>query len=284
LDPRLSPLRALALAAAIVLAGSLTLGGALVAGAPSAAARDRGADGKFAERSSSHFRLLQDVAIDRYHGPDGSRQFERDVLAILENAYRQVGEVLGIRPRQRVLVIVYDQDAFDGRFSQLFGFRAAGFYDGAIHIRGRAKIEPRLVGVLHHEYTHAAIAAEAGRGLFPAWLNEGLAEYLGRLALGQRHLTTGQHRVLQQAWKDGSWIPLDSLNGVSFSHLPGETASLAYLESYAVVEYLLRRHGDAKLRRLCEELIRSRSLSRALDRTYRLNLAELQAGLTAELR
>jgi len=270
-DPRLRLLRILALGAALTLSAS------------GASARDRGADGKFAERSSSHFQLLQDVAIDRYHGPEGSLQFERDLLAILENAYRQVGDVLGIRPRQRVLVVVYDPGVFDTRFGRLFGFRAAGFYDGAIHIRGLAKIERGLVGALHHEYTHAAISAEAGHGLFPAWLNEGLAEYLGRLALGQRHLTPGQHQVLAQARRDGSWIPLTSLNGVSFSHLPGETASLAYLESYAVVEHLLRRHGEAKLRRFCEELIRSRSLSRALERSYRLKLEELEAALAAEL-
>jgi len=271
-DAQLSLLRILTLSAAVTLAVS------------TAGARDRGADGEFAERSSSHFRLLQDVAIDRYHGPEGSRQFERDVLAILEDAYRQVGDVLGIRPRQRVLVAVYDPEVFDGRFGRLFEFRAAGFYDGAIHIRGRVKIERRLVGVLHHEYTHAAIAAEAGRGLFPAWLNEGLAEYLGRLALGQRHLTSGQHQVLKAARVDGSWIPLTRLSGVSFSQMAGETASLAYLESYAVVEHMLRRHGEAKLRHFCEELIRSRSLSRALDRSYRLDLEELEASLVAELR
>jgi hypothetical protein len=46
----------------------------------------------------------------------------------------------------------------------------------------------------------------------------------------------------------------------------------------------MRSHGGAKLERLCEELIRSRSLSRALDRTYRLKLDELEAGLTGELR
>ena len=49
--------------------------------------------------------------------------------------------------------------------------------------------------------------AQAGSGLFPAWLNEGLAEYVEALALGRRRLSAGQYRVLIEASQDGSWIP-----------------------------------------------------------------------------
>ena len=39
-----------------------------------AGALDRGADGEFGERSSAHFQLFQDVAIDRAGGIYGTRQ------------------------------------------------------------------------------------------------------------------------------------------------------------------------------------------------------------------
>ena len=61
------------------LAAVATLGLAVLA-AP-AGARDRGADGVFDERTSSHFRLLQDVDLDRSTGPSGSRRFEIEVLS-----------------------------------------------------------------------------------------------------------------------------------------------------------------------------------------------------------
>ena len=55
----------LAAAAALILI--------LVGGSGAAPCMAAGADGKFEERTSSHFRLLQDVAIERYSGRKGSR-------------------------------------------------------------------------------------------------------------------------------------------------------------------------------------------------------------------
>jgi len=53
----------------------------------SAGAADRGADGRYDERRSSHFVLLQDVDIDRRSGWRGSRRFEIEVLDVLEAAF-----------------------------------------------------------------------------------------------------------------------------------------------------------------------------------------------------
>ena len=247
------------------------------------AGRDSGADGRFSQRLSSHFKLYQDVDIDRYSGPSGSRQFERDVLSVLESAYRQVGDVLRIRPKQPIQVVIYDREIFDQQFSDLFGFRAAGFYDGRINVRGSTEVTSRLVRTLHHEYAHAALHDEA-RALFPAWLNEGLAEYFERLALGRRHLTPGENSVLVQAKQSGAWLPLGSLEGPSFAHLGGEAAAMAYLQSYAVIEHLARVHGERSLRDLCRELVRTRNTARALQRSYRRSLQEIEQDLLRELR
>lgn len=249
-----------------------------------AAARDRGADGRFSSRGSSHFRLLQDVDIDRYHGAGGSREFEREVLERLEIAYRRVGDAIGLRPRAKVQVVVYDAAVFDAQFSELFGFRTAGFFDGVMHVRGSTQVDLALAATLSHEYTHAAVHAFASDGLFPAWLNEGLAEYFEALELGRRRLTPRQYAGLVQARQTGRWIPLASLSMPSFAHMGGGDASLAYLESFAVVEHLVRRKGERRLGDLCEQLLRTRNPDRALDRVYKKTLAEIEADLLAELR
>lgn len=266
------PLTPRALALAAVLA-ALALAPARPAAAP---------DGSFDSRQSSHFRLLQDVGFERYSGPRGARAFERGVLEVLEDAYRQVGDAIAIRPRSPISVVIYDSAVFDEQFAGRFGFRAAGFFDGSIHVRGATEIDQRLLRTLHHEYTHAALNS-ASPDVFPAWLNEGLAEYFEALAIGKRHLTPGEHAFLANAAGGGGWIPLSALNAPSFAHLGGDSASLAYLESYATVEHLVRRHGLRKLRDLCEQLVKSRNLVRALDRTYRMDLAELESALLAEL-
>jgi hypothetical protein len=59
---------------------------------------------------------------------------------------------------------------------------------------------------------------------------------------------------------------------------------LAYLESYAAVEYMMRNWDVRTMRRLCERLLRSPSLARALKKSYRASLDEIEAGLIAELR
>lgn len=261
---------------------ALALSVALAAGAFTPAARGAGPDGKFDERGSSHFRLLQDVGFERYSGPRGARAFERAVLEALEAAYRQVGDAIAVRPRARVAVVIYDSAAFDERFGGIFGFRAAGFFDGSIHVRGAPRIDERLLRTLHHEYTHAALHS-VSVDAFPAWLNEGLAEYFEALATGKRHLTLREHAYLSGAVAQGGWIPLQALGTRSFAHLGGDSASLAYLQSYATVEHLVRRHGMRKLRDLCKRVARSRNVSAALDRTYRMELSDLEAALLAEL-
>ena len=246
-------------------------------------AAGRGADGRFSERASAHFQLAQDVDIDRYTGVHGSRQFERGLLEVLEGAYREFGDALAIRPRSKISVVVYDPSVFDARFSQSFGFRAAGFFDGVVHVRGATRVDQRLVATLRHEYVHAALH-QASAAVFPAWLNEGLAEHFEALTRGKRHLSYAERGRLVQSVQRGEWIPIAELGIPSFQHLSADRAELAYLESYAVVEHLVRRSGMRKLRRLSETLMRTRNVERALDRTYRKSLAEIEVELLAELR
>ena len=247
-------------------------------------AHDRGADGHWSVRRSSHFELLQDVALEHYSGPGGSRAFEIAVLAALESAHQRVRDGLGVEPRTRVRVFVYDPAVFDDAYSARFGFRAAGFWDGAIQVRGGTQADARLESTLVHEYVHAALASRAPPEVWPAWLNEGLAELFERASLGQTQPSAPEYAELKGALARGAWLPLATLGGPSFSALDEPTARLAYLESYACVEQLLRRYGRERVERLIEELAKTRLLERALQRTLRIDLAELEAQLQSELR
>ena len=63
---------------------------------------------------------------------------------------------------------------------------------------------------------------------------------------------------------------------------PG-TARLAYVQSYALIDYLARHYGERTLPRFYERLIRSRNLDRGLERVYRIDSAQLAARLRQEL-
>ena len=257
----------------------------LLAFAASAAlARDRGADGKWSSRRSSHFELFQDVALERYSGPAGSRAFEIAVLDALESAHRRVRDAIGVEPRGRVRVLVYDPTVFDALFSQRFGFRAAGFWDGVIQVRGGTQVDARLVGTLAHEYTHASLAALGPPEVWPAWLNEGLAELFEREAVGQLGPSASEITVLQAAATSGRWLPLAQLGGPSFAGFDEPSAQLAYLESYACADRMVRRYGRERVKRLIEELAKTRMVERSLQRALRIDLAELEAQLLADFR
>jgi hypothetical protein len=247
------------------------------------AGRDEGADGHFNHRRSSHFILYQDVDIDRYSGPRGSRQFERDVLEVLENAFDSASQTLGVRPVRPIDVVVYDSEIFDTQFSSLFGFRAAGFYHGVIRIRGGERVSTDLIRTLHHEYVHAAMDAAAPNVRLPAWLNEGLAEWFEGLAVGKRYLSKGEALHLAAAKRSGELPAIASLNGSSFSQMGPERARLAYLKSYAFIEYLVRKYGQPSLRRFVAGVMRTGNVDRSSERAYRRNPQQLEADFDKEL-
>jgi hypothetical protein len=243
----------------------------------------RGADGKFEKRTSSHFVLYQDVAIDESSGLRGSRRFEQLVLAELETAYDDLRTLLDLEPPRPIDVVIYDPAIFDRQFAGMFRFSAAGFYHGVIRVRGGTTLDGSLSRVLHHELVHAALDAALPSLALPGWLNEGLAEWFEARTAGKRHLNQREFDVLAQLRRQGALFPLTQLSAPSFVRLGPDAAAVAYLQSYAMVEYLARASGARELRGLVDGLVRTRNLGRALARTYRATLAELEAGFLAEL-
>jgi len=236
------------------------------------------------ERSSSHFQLFEALGFARYSGPSGSREFERGVLATLESAHERVRDLLHLEPRSRVKVYVYEPSVFDAEYASRFGFRAAGFWDGAIHVRGSQTLDARLISTLHHEYLHSALDSLAPRDLWPAWLNEGLAVYFERLALGRSQLDGTEDARLRAAVASGQWIPLMDLCGPTLAGLSQAPAELAYLESYAALEMMFRISGKDRVRTLVTELARTRMLDRALQSAFHATLAGIDAQLVAQFR
>jgi hypothetical protein len=244
-------------------------------------ARDRGADGRFEKRTSSHFVLLQDVDIDESGGFHGSRRFEQEVLDELEGAYSRLGELMGLRPRRPITVMVYDPGLFDAHFSGLVRFALAGFYRGVIRVRGNVTMTPSLSRVLHHELVHAAFDMEAPSVALPGWVNEGLAEWFEARAWGKRRLSGREQSFLARGRDAGVLPSLAQLSTPGFGRLDSEGADQAYVKSYAAFAYLARTHGERSIPQFVEVLLRTRRLDRALANVYGTDLDALEADLSA---
>lgn len=275
--PRLRVVRpALRFVLPLLVAGSL-------AASPGFPIGDEGADGRFERRESLHFTLYQDVDLDQHSGLRGSRQFEQSVLRELEAAYERLGRLLGLRPERKLEVTVWDPVLFDDRFAGLFRFPAAGFYGGSIQIRGGERVDAALVRVLHHELVHAALDAAAPSLVFPAWLNEGLAEWFEARSVGKRSPSGGELAVLENIARGGGLIPIEDLSRPAFGGLSPQTAALAYLQSYAFIGFLSDVGGERSLAELCAAVVQSRSIERGLRRVYRRDLAQLEVAFQREL-
>jgi len=255
----------------------------VLAAAGVGSARGRGADGDFEKRESSHFVLFQDVDIDQSGGFHGSRRFEQQVLDGLEAAYQQLDRTLGLRPARKLDVVIYDAAIFDRQFAGLFRFAAAGFYSGIIRVRGGERFSEQLSRVLAHELVHAALAAATPSAVYPAWFNEGLAEWFEARIHGKRHLSAGEIAELRSARANGQLIAFDALGMPSFSRLSAGAARLAYLQSYALMEFLARGHGERALREFCVELVRTGDIVRTLRRVFRSDLRGLEVAFIADL-
>lgn len=264
-------------------AARVFLGLALCLSAP-ARALDRGADGEFDTRSSAHFVLYQDVAIHETGGFRGSRRFEQGVLQVLEDAHRSLEAFLGLRPARRIEVVIYDPSVFDSQFGGLFRFPAAGFYAGVIRVRGASWIDEPLSRVLHHELVHAALHMASPSLLLPGWLNEGLAEWFEARTTGKRGLDAWEEAALGGTARAGRLFALEQLAAPSFQGFGPEGARLAYLQSYAFMEFLARSYGEATLARLAKQLVEGRDEERAFRRVFRRDLARLEERFLAELR
>lgn len=265
----------------VLAGGALLLLAYVLLAAPDA--RGAGVDGRFGRRSSPGFVLYQDVGIDHRTGWRGSDQFEREVLASLESAHDRLRDLLGIDPRRRIRVTIYDPVVFDAAFSGLAAFPAAGFYAGSIRVRGDVRLTPDLTRVLHHEYVHAALDAAAPSLVLPALVNEGLAEWFARRTLGLPALTPGEVSALAFALDAGSWIPFDALLVESFARLGPHEAALAYLESRAFVAHLVRQHGERALVQIWRALARGSDLDHALDRACGASLVPVESAIRSDL-
>lgn len=248
-----------------------------------ALARDRGADGRFETRSSSHFELHQDVDIDRSTGVHGSIAFEREVLRVLESGWDGLDDWLGLRPTRRLTVVVYDPAIFDATFAGLFPFPAAGFYAGIIRVRGDVAVTTALQRTLLHELVHAAWDAEAPSLVLPAWLNEGLAEWFEARATGRTRLTPVEWDGLARLASQGALPSLASLSGHNLAGFGPRTAGWAYLYSRGLVDHVARHHGERDIRRLCREIARTGDVERAFRKITRATPSEHDQAFRKEL-
>ncbi|HEX9304250.1 MAG TPA: hypothetical protein VGA31_07350 [Thermoanaerobaculia bacterium] len=205
---------------------------------------------------SEHFALYTDAVIS----PNVAARAEEH----LEQEYRRQSTFFATELIDRQTVILYGGRAYFSLVS--VPTWVSGIFDGKIRI----SLEPeqgwtsQLAAVLSHELAHAFVRyASADRA--PGWLHEGLAQWWE----GKR-ITRGE---IHDLFRGRSPHSLAEMEGNLA--LPGDRAAprTNYMQTLAVIEYLMETHGTGSVACIVRDLGAGRSLPEAL---------RLETGLTPE--
>ena len=154
-----------------------------------------------------------------------------ELASTVDRALDDAAKFTGTSRRGSLTVIVYPSR------SELLAVTCApawagGIYDGALRLIAAPTPEGVKASTVRHETLHAQLTPNAPNS--PLWFDEGVAQSFDR-------------RDDPPAWrlmvKNKTWIPFSSLNE-SFYTFEGSDVSLAYAQSYAMVEMMREYGGD----------------------------------------
>jgi len=190
-------------------------------------------------RQSTHFIL-------HYQGDATSAELQQQLLATMEEAYRDLASQLSYQPNENIIVILYTQREFVD-ITEAPSW-AGGINDGKLRIPigGVTVMNPQLERILKHELTHSFLRSLAG-GRCPTWLNEGMAELMEPRS---SDIYAKPLAALFQQRKEISFSVLEH-PFIRFSDLQ---AQVAYAESLSGVEYLRNRYGMAEVLRMLRNI------------------------------
>lgn len=184
--------------------------------------------------------------FDLTYDPGVNLNFALAVLDVLESAANLVGAELGLFPEARVPVGIYKRN--DYKVVTDSPDWSGGFYDGKIRLPFGAmnEVTSAMRGVLYHEYAHVVVF-ELTRGNCPLWLNEGIAEMFGRMQHNHSLPEFGR------AARAGKLIDFKKLEA-NFADFSPANVSLAYQQSYAMVNYMVTTFGWHRIKQILSGL------------------------------
>lgn len=209
--------------------------------------------------------------IIKYHNEDQSVEgFE--LRELLRGSYRDISKEFGYYFNHQVVVLLYDED----EFKQITDVPhwVGGLYDGKVRMptSGKGFKEKELQALTTHEVTHAFIAAMSNR-MAPAWINEGLAEYM------ENKVQKSDLIVFRSALKTDTLLPVDLLMSQSSSLSLNDPLmiSLFYEESHQLVEYLVKRYGMFRVKQILQEFGKGKNSEEALREVLHISAKRLES-------
>jgi tetratricopeptide (TPR) repeat protein len=185
----------------------------------------------------------------------------------LEAAYREQAAFLGARLLRPQVAVLYGGRAWFSLAS--VPDWVSGLYDGKIRVSVEADVPAALSGVLAHELAHALLRLSTHERA-PAWLHEGLAQWLEGRRIPRRQIRSAAGARPAES--------LAELDARFHQTLDRAAAGASYAQSLAIVEYLAVFRGERALACLVAALGEGASFPEALRAETGLTAEELSSG------
>ena len=198
-----------------------------------------------------------------------SSQTVWNICRLIYRTYSELGEMLGYYPDSSVSISIANTNGTAGSQHSLPRW-ASGCYDGGIRLAYCAAGEPVLsilYALLRHEWVHLLVHHLA-HGHCPVWLDEGLAQSIARPMFQSERLD------LQRAVQAKCLLPFADLSK-PFNQLPAKCRKLAYIQSTAVVEFLVGQFGFPKIPKLLHQLGNGIPIEAAIEQVFECSLTEI---------
>lgn len=166
-------------------------------------------------------------------------ELARAMVGVLDGELERVSNQLGCATRERLVAVVQSREAYLA--STGAAEWSGGRYDGRIRIALLEEhgLGPRTRRVFAHEIVHACLA---NLGRYPAWLHEGLAQWLSGDRLGDAERLWLGGRI-----RGGAFPKLDDL-GRNLGSMDAQAARGAYALALEAASMLMAEYGGLGIR------------------------------------
>ena len=219
----------------------------------------------FKELRSAHFIVKYQGRNEQY--AYRAKEKAEDLYVKITQEFHLIRDKLWLWDNRAKLFIFKDKDAYKENTTCPSWSRACVNYRDKIiytypYQRG-------FFSTLAHELTHIIFREYVGERRLPLWLDEGMAVYIeNKYGNG---IYSKRLSFLKRKIKEGKYIKFSELKGTtpeSLKNKPGDYVEMFYLESFSIVNYLMKKYGRGSSSIFLYSLRYGDDLEEALSKSF----------------
>ena len=198
--------------------------------------------------------------------------YERTLREMVRQSDAEIASWFGSSRARSLEIRVMTKARYEQSFGSGMAWSTGAHYSrGVVNVNGGARLDGWFAGMLTHEMTHAQLDDLGTGGRLPMWLNEGLAERLGRRTRGENELSTTERQELEVALQQRQLVPLPAGGGMT---------PFRYVQAFAAVLFLEKKIGKEGLLAVVRRTMSRETFEQALDAELRWTTRNVDEGFS----